>query len=206
MEQLKRKRESDGLTQADLARRLKISTNYLSRIERGAAEPSARLAESIAAYMGGAAAPAPQPLPPTSHPDEDAIVARLPGYVAAGDGVDVDARLDDEVAVPVAVLSRPDRPHWAVRVKGDSMTGDGLQPDDIVAYTDMPYHTGVMVIAHVEGRGYLVKRYRRAHGTVYLMSSNPQVATIEVPAGHCVVKGVVVAHHSRALGHWRAIA
>jgi putative transcriptional regulator len=45
-------RNKQGLTQAELARKLGISTSYLNRIEKGAKIPSLRLTIRIAHALG----------------------------------------------------------------------------------------------------------------------------------------------------------
>jgi putative transcriptional regulator len=49
--QMQKYREEKGLTQADLAELLKISENYLGKIERGKSIPSMKLAVRIAKLL-----------------------------------------------------------------------------------------------------------------------------------------------------------
>jgi transcriptional regulator with XRE-family HTH domain len=45
-------REKNGLTQAELARRVGVSRSYINKIENGEAKPSLALLERIASILG----------------------------------------------------------------------------------------------------------------------------------------------------------
>jgi transcriptional regulator with XRE-family HTH domain len=51
-EKLRTIRKKNGLTQAELARRVGVSRSYINKIENGEAKPSLALLERIASILG----------------------------------------------------------------------------------------------------------------------------------------------------------
>jgi transcriptional regulator with XRE-family HTH domain len=51
-EKLRTIRKKNGLTQAELARRVGVSRSYINKIENGEAKPSLTLLERIASILG----------------------------------------------------------------------------------------------------------------------------------------------------------
>jgi DNA polymerase V len=70
---------------------------------------------------------------------------------------------------------------YAVRVSGESMTGAGIYPGDIVIVDKSitPSH-GAIVIALIEGE-FTIKRYCLVGGRIVLQAENPNFANVEIP-------------------------
>lgn len=72
---------------------------------------------------------------------------------------------------------------FAVRFAGESMTGDGIFPNDIaiVNRARNPVN-GCIVVAIVDGE-FTLKRYRMKNGQITLQAENPAFPDIEITEG-----------------------
>jgi 3'-5' exoribonuclease len=128
--------------------------------------------------------------------DEEAIagmrVLPLVGHIAAGTRVLDAENLEEPMLVEAQQLSEAS--HYLLRVKGDSMTGDGIEDGDILVVrqqeTADPH---AIVVAQVPTDGAVVKRLERTAAGIRLLSSNPAFPPIQVPEpGRLRVQGLVV--------------
>lgn len=114
----------------------------------------------------------------------------LLGFVAAGKPIEV-VSSSDSIEVPPTMLGKGD--NFALKVKGDSMVGDGIMDGDYVIVSRR--HTaenGATVVALVDGEA-TVKRYYRRADMVELRSANPLVPDILVgPDKELKIEGLVV--------------
>jgi repressor LexA len=105
---------------------------------------------------------------------------------------------------PIEAVATPDTleiPSWMVRggetfvlrVKGDSIVGDGiLEGDYLVVRREPEPSTGQTIVALLNG-GATVKRFRRSGQTVELHPSNPVMEPIVIKEGQALeIRGVVV--------------
>ena len=93
----------------------------------------------------------------------------------------------------------PDGLMWA-RVSGWSMRDEGILSGDLVLVdTKRQARDGDIVLAHLAGRGEVLKRLRlRRDGTAALLSANAEFAPIELTeADELRIRGVVVARGGR---------
>ena len=73
--------------------------------------------------------------------------------------------------------SRPESTYY-VRVAGDSMTGAGIYPGDVLCVDrSIDFFDGAIVIASVDGE-FTVKYLRKSRGQVYLQAANPNYQPI----------------------------
>jgi len=126
---------------------------------------------------------------PTAGPAPAAAVP-IVGRVQAG-------KLTEAIEAPDGYLSVTGRPDtetlFALTVQGESMTGVGILPGDVVVVRRQEQaDDGTVVVAMVDGEA-TVKRLRRRRGRVELHAENPDFAPIvpEQP-GDVRVLGVVV--------------
>ncbi|MBN2025948.1 MAG: transcriptional repressor LexA [Actinobacteria bacterium] len=76
---------------------------------------------------------------------------------------------------------------FLLRVRGDSMVGDGIRDGDLVVVDPRPdARDGEVVVALVDGEA-TVKRLRRRRGAVELEASNPAYPTLRVEKGEAEV-------------------
>jgi len=118
----------------------------------------------------------------TGNTDRVAMIPIL-GSIAAGVPIVAEGNFEDMIPVPRGLL-RGASDAFLLRVKGDSMIGDGILPRDLVIIR--PQRTAVqneLVAFLVDGEA-TVKRFHRDNtGRVLLVASNPAYDPIEVPPG-----------------------
>ena len=77
---------------------------------------------------------------------------------------------------------------FLLRVRGDSMTGDGILDGDLVVVDPGPgARDGEVVVALVDGEA-TVKRLRRRKGSVELQASNPAYPPLRVERGEAELR------------------
>jgi repressor LexA len=102
----------------------------------------------------------------------------LLGRVAAGLPIGAAAEVEREVQLDPH-LFHP-RPHYLLRVRGDSMRDEGILDGDLIAVHRTPEaRSGQTVVARVDGE-ITVKRLELAGDRVRLLPRNPEHAPIEV--------------------------
>jgi repressor LexA len=118
--------------------------------------------------------------------------AELPlfGVVAAGSPIE-SLPQDETVMVPPEFLRQGD--HYVLRVRGDSMIGDGIHDGDLVVIQRATTAAdGEMVVALVSGEVTLKRIYREPAEMVRLQPSNPELTALTVPAAEIDIQGCVV--------------
>jgi len=81
---------------------------------------------------------------------------------------------------------------FALRIQGESMTGAGIMPGDIVIVRSQPTaSTGDIVVALVEDEA-TVKRLRIARGRIELYPENPEFEPLIFAHDECVILGKVI--------------
>ncbi|HCF61222.1 MAG TPA: repressor LexA [Myxococcales bacterium] len=102
------------------------------------------------------------------------------GRVAAGEPLLAEQNLDDVVEIDTALLPRAGKDVFGLRVKGDSMIGDGILDGDIVFVRRQPSaQPGDIVVAMIEGEA-TVKRFYPEGRRVRLQPSNPSMKPIVI--------------------------
>ena len=85
----------------------------------------------------------------------------------------------------------PNARTFALRVRGDSMSGAHILDGDTIVLEMKTPHDGAIVAALVDGESTL-KRYFVRRGVPYLRADNPKYADV-IPAAELVIQGVLVA-------------
>ena len=115
---------------------------------------------------------------------------RIPvvGNVAAGSPILAEECIEDYLTFDPQGLSGE---HFALKVRGESMMGAGILPDDlVVVHRQQEAHSGEIVVALFEDEA-TVKTLRRRDGHVWLMPENPAYDPID--GTHAQIVGKVVA-------------
>ena len=108
----------------------------------------------------------------------EALTLPLLGRVAAGRPIGAAAEVEREVIVDPH-LFHP-RPHYLLRVRGDSMRDDGILDGDLIAVHRTPEaRSGQTVVARLDGE-VTVKRLELLGDRVRLLPRNAEHAPIEV--------------------------
>lgn len=114
-------------------------------------------------------------------PPDTSNLLSLPilGRVAAGRPIGADAGFEGQRLYDRATFFP--QPDYLLRVKGDSMIGDGILDGDLIAVKRMPVaENGQIVVARVDGE-ITVKRLQRTKSGIRLLPRNPDHAPIEIP-------------------------
>jgi repressor LexA len=114
----------------------------------------------------------------------------LVGTVAAGSPIEA-VEVPENVALPSDLAGRGET--FVLRVKGDSMMGDGILDGDlIVVEKRRRVENGALAVVLLRGGEATVKRFYHEGATVKLRPSNPAMEDIVAPAAEVEVRGVVV--------------
>ncbi len=116
------------------------------------------------------------------------VLVPLLGRVPAGS---LDTAVEDlEGYLPVQAPGSAEL--FALRVRGESMTGAGILPGDVVIVRHQPFaRDGDIVVARV-GEEATVKRLRTRDGRVELLPENPAFEPIVPPPGEVEILGKVI--------------
>ena len=120
----------------------------------------------------------------------------LIGTICAGEGLTAEHNVEDYIHFPFQSSQQPD---YALRVKGDSMIGAGIESGDIVymRYAQWADHNGQIVAALINSdeEGTL-KRIKWSEGSphIQLVPENNNHKTIEVLPNQVRVCGVYMGH------------
>ena len=119
-----------------------------------------------------------------ARPDRIPVV----GHVAAGAPILAQECIEDYLTFDTQGVTGE---HFALQVRGDSMTGAGILPGDlVVVHQQQEFHNGEIVVALFEDEA-TVKTLRRKDGVPWLMPENPDYAPID--GTHAQLIGRVVA-------------
>ncbi len=114
----------------------------------------------------------------------------LLGTVAAGAPIEA-IEVPENVALPSDLAGRGET--FVLRVKGESMVGDGILDGDlIIVEKRRRVENGTLAVVLLRDAEATVKRFYQEGAVVRLKPSNPAVADIVVPAAEVEVRGIVV--------------
>lgn len=120
----------------------------------------------------------------------EAVEVPLAGTVAAGEPIEA-VEIPESVAIPPEIAGRGET--FVLRVRGDSMVGDGILDGDlIVVEKRRRVENGAMAVVLLRGGEATVKRFYQDGNVVRLAASNPAVPDLTVPAAEVEVRGAVV--------------
>lgn len=112
-------------------------------------------------------------------PQDDAPVIQIPllGEIAAGKPIFADENFERTIAIPADLVANR-VPHFAVRVKGDSMIGAGILSGDIAIIEQCETaQNGEIVVALLE-ENVTLKRFFIENNRYRLQAENPRYAPI----------------------------
>ena len=130
------------------------------------------------------------PLGPVAE-ESDPRANQIPvvGSVAAGSPILAQECIEDYLTFDTQGLSGE---HFALRVRGNSMLGAGILPDDLlVVHRQQEARSGEIVVALFEDEA-TVKTYRLKDGHVWLMPENPEYEPIDGTYAQIIGKVVAV--------------
>lgn len=193
-DKIKKLRKSKGLTQAQLAKMLDVVPTAVSAWERNENRPLMDKLTIIAEIFD---------VPVQTFFDgEDfksqnvKLVIPLIGTICAGDGLLAEQNIEEYIHYPFRNKRQPD---FALRVKGDSMIGAGIEDGDIVYMRQAPWadYNGQIVAALINGNEEgTLKRIRWSSDSpmIRLIPENNEYQTIEVMPNEVTICGVYMGH------------
>lgn len=131
-----------------------------------------------------------------------ANVTRLPicGTIAAGIPIQATQNIEDFVPVPSEIVKGIENA-FVLRIKGDSMTGDGILPRDLVIIKpQVTANHGELIAAMIDGEA-TIKRLHYAPNVVQLMPSNPSYHPIDFRREDAKIIGKVIGLLRDYTGH-----
>ncbi|MCL5048343.1 MAG: transcriptional repressor LexA [Firmicutes bacterium] len=115
----------------------------------------------------------------------------LVGSVAAGVGVLAQENIEETYQLPKNLLGNGI--HFMLRVRGESMTGSGIFPGDLlIIRQDVEVHSGDIVVAGIPGDEATVKTLRKSGSKIILLPSNPEYAEMIFNPSEVTLYGKVV--------------
>lgn len=187
--EIKKLRELRGWSLDELSRRVGVAKSTLSRYESGQREFPIN---DIGLYADAFNVPVEQLL----GIKKPSITIPLIGTICAGDGLLAEQNIEEYIYYPFQTKRQPD---FALRVKGDSMIGAGIEDGDIVYMRQAPWadYNGQIVAAlindHEDGT---LKRIRWSADSplIRLIPENENYQTIEVMPNEVTICGVYMGH------------
>lgn len=120
---------------------------------------------------------------------KDAREVPLVGTVAAGEPIEA-IEVSENVTIPPELAGRGET--FVLRVRGQSMTGDGILDGDlIVVEKRRRVENGALAVVLLGGGEATVKRFYQEGDRVILRPSNPAMEDMIVPASEVEIRGVV---------------
>lgn len=170
-QELKRARATLGLTQQQLAEKLKLKRLAITRYECGIRRIPGLVEVTLKQLTASPTLP-------------------LVGMVAAGDPIEPIPQTE-VVEVPAGMVGRGET--FALRVKGDSMRDEGIVPGDLViAQKQATARNGQTVIALVNNEA-TIKTYYRKGGVIELHPANETMKPIVIkPSDTFRIEGLVI--------------
>jgi repressor LexA len=108
-------------------------------------------------------------------PDESSDLVEIPilGSVAAGTPILAEENFDGNIIIHRSLLKK-NKKYFAVKVKGDSMSGAGiLEGDTAIIEKQSTVRNGEIAVAAIGDEAYTIKRFYKESARVKLQSENP---------------------------------
>ena len=187
--EIKKLRESRGWSLEELSRRIGIAKSTLSRYENGQREFPINDIGKYADVFGVS-------VESLLGIKKTALTVPLIGTICAGDGLLAEQNIEEYIHYPFSYKRQPD---YALRVKGDSMIGAGIEDGDIVYMRYAPWadYNGQIVAALInDNEEGTLKRIRWSADSplIRLIPENENYQTIEVMPNEVTICGVYMGH------------
>ncbi len=188
---IKNLRERKGLSVEELARRIGIAKSTLSRYENGQREfpindlgQYAKTLDTTVEYLLG-----------IEKNNQNSLIPLI-GTICAGNGLLAEQNIEDYIHYPFQQKRQPD---YALRVKGDSMIGAGIDDGDTVYMRNAQWaeYNGQIVAAIInDAQDGTLKRIKWSEGSPYirLIPENEEYAEIEVLPREVMICGIYMGH------------
>jgi repressor LexA len=119
------------------------------------------------------------------------VMLPLLGSIAAGSPIQAQEHVEDLIPVPSEMVRNIEH-GFLLRIKGDSMSGEGIMPRDLVVVKPQQTANHGDLVAVLLGDEATVKRIHFDPGGVRLMASNPAYNPIEVQREDARIIGRII--------------
>lgn len=168
-DKIRKIRKKYGLSQEDLAKKLKMAASSISSWERGANKPMMDKLEKMAemfnvpiSYFFGAE---------DAEKYADKTILPVYGHISCGNGSVIYEPTTEYEATPQDWVVGGN--HFYLRAKGDSMVGARIHEGDLLLIREQPIVENGEIAAVVINDEIVLKRVYRQNGTFILTSENP---------------------------------
>lgn len=195
-------RAMDNMSQASFARKVGVADSLISRWRRGITRPTPEMLRRVAEASEGrvtyedlleAAGYLERKWDVDSHYYDEKtkyLFVPLLGTIRGGDPMWMEQDVEGYLGVDASILRGEG---FALRVSGDSMSGDRIQDGDIVIVRRQDYiDPGDIAVVSIDGEEATIKRVRFVDGKAILVPSNPAYEPIIVDASLVRILGKVV--------------
>ena len=194
-------RERKKISQGEAAKRMGIVRTTYSNYEAGNREPDNYTLKVLSDFygvttdylLGTSNHLKESPLPYGAVPYDGSRMERLPilGIIRAGEPIYMSENIEGYELVEPEVLRG--RKGFALRVKGDSMTGDYIfDGDKVIVVVDEDTSPKDIVVVAVNGYEATLKRVKCENGLCMLLASNTSYEPMMYPASEVHVIGKVI--------------
>lgn len=185
-------RNRAGLTQGELAEKVKCDRATISRIETGNRKPSMRMLYKIADaldvdpsyFVGGESKP--NSLNAIVKDIQDIkekmhyITVPIIGSVPAGHPEIKEQQILGNVCLSIDEVGGIKKDFFALKISGESLNGDGIHSGDIAVFEPRPvFQDGKIYVLRL-GNEVVVRHAYRNDGTISLVASNQDFKTVKV--------------------------
>ncbi|MES1944119.1 LexA repressor [Salinisphaera sp. PC39] len=142
--------------------------------------------------MNASAAESVMPVEPSRPDDPSEGLLSLPviGRVAAGSPIEAVENTEKVIRVPAARFRH--KPDYLLRVRGESMIGEGILDNDLIAVKRQSTAEPGQIVVARHGDDVTVKELRIDNGEVVLIPANEAHEPIRIPADMVTIEGVYV--------------
>ncbi len=128
---------------------------------------------------------------PAFQSNSKVVMLPLLGSIAAGPPIHAEEHVEDLIPVPAEMVRNIEHA-FLLRIKGDSMSGEGIMPRDLVLVKPQQTAQHGDLVAVLLGEEATVKRINYDRDSIKLMPSNPAYMPIEVRQEDATVIGKIV--------------
>lgn len=185
-----------GLTQKDLSELSGLSTSAVSDYLNAKTMMAPSIQQTVAEALGVQAKDINTSLAEVDNGGYSPMGIPLVGTICAGNGILAEQNIEDRIFYPFSNKTQPD---YALRVKGDSMVGAGIDPGDIVYLKKAPwaeYNGQIVAVMLKDNEEGMLKRIKWSEGSpvITLVPENEKYEVKEVYPSEITICGVYRGH------------
>lgn len=185
-----------GLTQKDLSELSGLSTSAVSDYLNAKTMMAPSIQQTVAEALGVQAKDINTSLAVIDNGGYQPAGIPLVGTICAGNGILAEQNIEDRIFYPFPNKTQPD---YALRVKGNSMMGAGIDPGDIVYLKKAPwaeYNGQIVAVLLKDSEEGMLKRIKWSEGSpvITLVPENEEYEVKEVYPSEITICGVYRGH------------